>query len=194
MTFLQYSHPSFVPTHVDWRHSAGRSKEKEYAIEKAPDVLSKRIKKKQRKQVVKAHAARTAYAEKFRSFRQHVLSEMEEEAVPRPSVELLGSEADPDSDLLYVSYLVNEAVRDDFEEIQQFVIESLQKFDLGAHFDLDPIGSRSLQDSEEARNRRSEVTWVFAKPENPNPQLREKPIDFWNVEDPDEDDDGGGRF
>lgn len=175
------SYPAFVPAFVDWRHSAGRRDNEtfDYDVEKVKSVNISKIQKQKRSQAVKAHTVRMKYANQFVKFRNHVLSEFEESDVPRPAVELLGSELEPDSDLVYVDFAVNDATRGKFSEILDFVVSALQDSGLDKHFHTKPIGSKEV--GGEASELRREIIWVFAKPENPHPELETKDVDFWNV-------------
>jgi hypothetical protein len=185
--------PGYVPAYVDWRHTAGYGGAKpKYDLEDLPNALSKKLDKTMRKQAVRAHAERMEYASKFKKFREHVMEDMGEEDVRRPGVELVGKENDPDKDLVYVTYVIDEDTAGQMDEIQDFIIDAFHKYGLGEHFRAEPEGAVPAEgDEENPHDKGDVVVWVWPRRDHDYPEFERSMIDYW---DPADDDDGGGGF
>jgi len=185
--------PAYVPSYVDWRHTAGYGGGKpKYDLEDLPNALSKKLDKTMKKQSVRAHAERMKYANKFKKFRKNVCSEMQDEDLRRPGVELVGKEMNPDKDLVYVTYVIDESSVDQMEQIQDFVLDAFHKFGLGEYFRQEPEGSVPEKEEEEGVHEKGDVAvWIWPRKDHDYPKFDRTPIDYFN---PDDDDDGGGGF
>lgn len=183
--------PGYVPAYVDWRHTAGYDgAEPKYDLEDLPNALSKKLDKTMRKQAVRAHAERMEYASKFKKFREHVMEDMGEEDVRRPGVELVGKENDPDKDLVYVTYVIDEDTAGEMDKIQDFIIDAFHKYGLGEYFRAEPEGSVPAEgDEENPHDKGDVVVWVWPRRDHDYPEFERSMIDYW---DPADDDDGGG--
>lgn len=186
--------PAYVPSYVDWRHSGGYSgKKSSYDLEDLPNALSKKLDKTMQKQAVRSHSERMEYANKFKKFRKKVLEQMEEEEMRRPAVELVGKELDPDKDLIYVAYVIDENTEGKMKEIESFITDSFHKFGLGEYFRAEPEGAIPKDDPEEQPQDSGDVVvWVWPKRDHDYPEFERKQIDYWNPDD--DEDDGGGGF
>lgn len=186
--------PAYVPAYVDWRHTGGYGgAEPQYDLEDYPNALQKKVNKTMRKQAVRAHAERMKYASKFKKFREKVCSEMQEEDLRRPGVELVGEELDPDKDLVYVTYVIDEDSEGKMEGIQQFIIDAFHKFGLGEYFRAEPEGAipETDEDEEQPQDKGDVVVWVWPRRDHDYPEFDKTPVDYF---DPDDDEDGGGGF
>lgn len=181
--------PAYVPSYVDWRHTAGHGGRKSnYDIEDLPNALSKKLDKTMRKQAVRAHSERMKYANKFKKFRKNVLEQMESEDLRRPGVELVGEELDPDKDLIYVTYVIDEDSVGGMEQIQQFIIDAFHKYGLGEYFRAEPEGAvpETDEDEEQPQDKGDVVVWVWPKRNHDYPEFEKTPVDYWNPEDEEE--------
>lgn len=181
--------PAYVPSYVDWRHTAGHGgPESNYDIEDLPNALSKKLDKTMRKQAVRAHSERMKYANKFKKFRKNVLEQMESEDLRRPGVELVGEELDPDKDLIYVTYVIDEDSVGGMEQIQQFIIDAFHKYGLGEYFRAEPEGAvpETDEDEEQPQDKGDVVVWVWPKRNHDYPEFEKTPVDYWNPEDEEE--------
>lgn len=190
--------PSYVPAYVDWRHTGGYGgSEPEYDLEDMPNALQKKLDKTMRKQAVRAHAERMEYASKFKKFRKKVCSEMQEQDLRRPGVELVGEEMNPDRDLVYVTYVIDGDTKGKMKKIQSFIIDAFHKFGLGEHFRDEPEGAiphDGDEDSDEDENPHDKgdvVVWVWPRRDHEYPQFERTPIDYF---DPEDEEGGGGGF
>lgn len=186
--------PAFVPAYVDWRHTAGYSgKESEHDLEDYPNALQKKLDKTMRKAAVRAHSERMKYAKDFKKFRKKVISDMKDEDLQRPAVELVGEEMDPDKDLIYVTYVINDESKGMMEEIQDFIIKAFHKYGLGEHFRAEPEGAvPEEEDEEQPQDSGDVVVWVWPRRDHDYPEFEKTPVDYWNPDD--EEEDGGGGF
>lgn len=186
--------PAYVPSYVDWRHTAGHGgTESDYDLEDLPNALMKKIDKKMQKQAVRAHSERMKYASKFKKFRKKVVGDMEDEDLRRPAVELVGEEMNPDKDLIYVTYVIDDDSEGKMAGIQDFVIKAFHKYGLGEYFRAEPEGSipEEDEDEEQAQDSGDVVVWVWPRRDHEYPQFNRTPVDYWN---PSDDDEGGGGF
>lgn len=186
--------PAYVPAYVDWRHTGGYGgSEPQYDLEDMPNALQKKLDKTMRKQAVRAHAERMKYASKFKNFREKVVSDMKEQDLRRPGVELVGEELDPSKDLIYVTYVIDEDSIDKMEQIQQFVIDAFHKFGLGDYFRAEPEGAVPEPDEEEdnPHDKGDVVVWVWPRRDHDYPEFERTPIDYFE---PSDEDEGAGGF
>lgn len=187
--------PGYVPAYVDWRHTAGYGGAKpKYDLEDLPNALSKKLNKTMRKQAVRAHAERMEYASKFKKFREHVMEDMGEEDVRRPGVELVGKEDDPDKDLVYVTYVIDEDTVGQMDEIQDFIIDAFHKYGLGEYFRAEPEGSippDEMDGLDPQTYTVDVVAWVWPRRDHDYPEFERSMIDYFN---PDDEEDAGGGF
>ncbi len=183
--------PAYVPSYVDWRHSAGYGgSNPQYDLEDGPNVLQKKLDKTMKKQAVRAHSERMKYAANFKKFREKVMEEMEGEDLTRPAVELVGEELDPDKDLIYVTYVIDEDSEEEMAKVQDFIVKAFHKYGLGQYFRAEPEGAIPEEDPEEQPQDKGDiVVWVWPKRDHDYPEFDRMPVDYW---DPADDDDGGG--
>lgn len=183
--------PAYVPSYVDWRHTAGYGGgQPKYDLEDMPDALSKKLDKKMKKQAVRAHSERMNYVKNFKAFRKKVISEMKEESLERPGVELLGEELNPDKDLIYVTYVIDEDSVDQMEKIQNFIIEAFHAAGLGEYFRAEPEGAVPEKEEEAGIHEQGDiVVWVWPRRNHDYPQFNRTPVDYFN---PSDDEEAGG--
>jgi hypothetical protein len=184
--------PAYVPAYVDWRHTAGYGGRSEYDLEDLPNALSKKLDKTMNKQAVRAHAERMKYASKYKKFREKVVSEMEKEDLRRPAVELIGKELNPDKDLIYVTYVIDENSEDGMKKIQDFAMDAFHEYGLGEYFRAEPEGSIPEEDDEEGIHEAGDIAvFIWPRRDHDYPQFERSILDFWE---PEEEEDGGGGF
>lgn len=186
--------PAYVPAYADWRHTDsynGSISDKDLGDK--PKALQKKLNKTMKKQAVRAHEERMKYADKFKKFREKVSSQMESEDLTRPAVELVGEELDPDKDLIYVTYVIDEGSKGEMQAVQDFIIKAFHVYGLGEHFREKPEGA--VPDEEEGDDSVHDagdvVVWVWPKRDHDYPEFEYTPIDDW---DPEEEEEGGGGF